>query len=122
MEVGIVLVDKVIKGLIIVEQFVNLFGVFVIGIDRDDLVGSDDGSFKGSKIFLYIGVVMMLFIGVQVVVENNYGRFDNVFNYLKRMICMFSYVFLGSMYEVLLDYGMMIQVWNIYVYVVLIVE
>lgn len=122
MEVGIAPVDKAIKGLTTAEQFVNPFGVFVTGIDRDDSAGSDDGSFKGSKIFSYTGAVMTLPTGVQVVAENNYGRPDNALNYLKRMTRTFSYAFPGGMYEVSPDYGMMSQAWNIYAYAVPIVE
>ncbi|MBW2938333.1 glycogen debranching protein [Aureisphaera sp. CAU 1614] len=122
MEVGIAPVDKAIKGLNTAEQFVNPFGVFVTGIDRDDSAGSDDGSFKGSKIFSYTGAVMTLPTGVQIVAENNYGRPDNALNYLKRMTRTFSYAFPGGMYEVSPDYGMMTQAWNIYSYAVPIVE
>ncbi|NND63979.1 MAG: glycogen debranching protein, partial [Flavobacteriaceae bacterium] len=122
MEVGIADSDKAEKALQTAEKFVNPFGVFVTGIDRDESAGSDDGSFKGSKIFSYTGAVMTLPTGVQIVAENNYGRPDKALNYLKRMTRSFSYALPGSIYEVSPDYGMMTQAWNIYGYAVPIVE
>ncbi|MEZ4779559.1 MAG: glycogen debranching protein [Flavobacteriaceae bacterium] len=122
MEVGIAPADKAIKGLTTAEKFANPFGMFVTGIDRDASAGSDEGSFKGSKIFSYTGAVMTLPTGVQIVAENNYGRPDQALNYLKRMTRTFSYALPGSMYEVSPDYGMMTQAWNIYSYAVPIVE
>lgn len=122
MELGIAPKEKALRALTTAERFINPFGVFVTGIDRDDTAGSDDGSFKGSKIFSYTGAVMTLPTGVQVVAENNYGRPDNALNYLKRMTRTFSYAFPGSIYEVSPDYGMMTQAWNIYAYAVPIVE
>ncbi len=122
MEVGIAPKDKALKALNTAEKFVNPFGVFVTGIDRDESAGSDDGSFKGSKIFSYTGAVMTLPTGVQVVSENNYGRPDKALNYLKRMTRTFSYALPGSIYEVSPDYGMVTQAWNVYGYAVPIVE
>ncbi len=122
MEVNIAPHEKAIKALKTAEQFVNPFGVFVTGIDRDESAGSDDGSFAGSKQFSYTGAVMTLPTGVQVVAENNYGRPDQALNYLKRMTRSFSYALPGSIYEVSPDYGMMTQAWNIYGYAVPIVE
>ena len=122
MEMGIADDDKAQKALKTAEKFVNPFGVFVTGIDRDDSAGSDDGSFKGSKIFSYTGAVMTLPTGVQVVAENNYGNPDKALNYLKRMTRTFSYALPGSMYEVSPDYGMMTQAWNIYSFAVPIVQ
>ncbi len=122
MEVGIADPEKAMKALETAEQFVNPFGVFVTGIDRDESAGLDDGSFKGSKIFSYTGAVMTLPTGVQVVAENNYGRPDQALNYLQRMTRTFSYALPGSMYEVSPDYGMMTQAWNIYSFAVPIVS
>lgn len=122
MEMQIPDATKALKALETAEKFVNPFGVFVTGIDRDDSAGSDDGSFKGSKVFSYTGAVMTLPTGVQVVSENNYGRPDKALNYLKRMTRTFSYALPGSIYEVSPDYGMMTQAWNIYSYAVPIVH
>lgn len=122
MEMGIADPDKAQRALTTAEQFVNPFGVFVTGIDRDESAGSDDGSFAGSKVFSYTGAVMTLPTGVQAVAENNYGRPDKALNYLQRMTRSFSYALPGSMYEVSPDYGMMAQAWNIYSFAVPIVE
>jgi glycogen debranching enzyme len=122
METKIADKDKALKALKTAERFVNPFGVFVTGIDRDDSAGSDDGSFKGSKIFSYTGAVMTLPTGVQAVSENNYGRPDKALNYLQRMTRTFSYALPGSMYEVSPDYGMIAQAWNIYSFAVPIVQ
>lgn len=122
MEMGIADSTKALKALETAEKFVNPFGVFVTGIDRDDSAGSDDGSFKGSKVFSYTGAVMTLPTGVQAVAENNYGRPDQALNYLKRMTRTFSYALPGSIYEVSPDYGMMTQAWNIYSYAIPIVQ
>ncbi len=122
MEMGLADNDKAIKALKTAERFVNPFGVFVTGIDRDASAGSDEGSFKGSKVFSYTGAVMTLPTGVQAVAENNYGHPDKALNYLKRMARTFSYALPGSMYEVSPDYGMMAQAWNIYGFAVPIVQ
>ncbi len=122
MEMGIADSTKAIQALKTAEKFVNPFGVFVTGIDRDDSAGKDEGSFKGSKIFSYTGAVMTLPTGVQVISENNYGRPDKALNYLERMDRTFSYALPGSMYEVSPDYGMITQAWNIYSYAVPIVH
>lgn len=114
MEMQIADQEKAIKALNTANQFVNPFGVFVTGIDRDESAGSDKDSFKGSKIFSYTGAVMTLPTGVQAVAENNYGRPNQALNYLKRMSRTFSYALPGSMYEVSPDYGMITQAWNIY--------
>lgn len=114
--------DKAIRALNTAQKFVNPFGVFVTGIDRDDSAGKDDGSFKGSKIFSYTGAVMTLPTAVQIVGENNYGRPDQALNYLNRMTRSFSYALPGSMYEVSPDYGMITQAWNIYGYGVPLVQ
>ena len=114
MEMGIADTTKALKALETAKQFVNPFGVFVTGIDRDQSADSDDGSFKGSKIFSYTGAVMTLPTGVQARAENNYGRPNEALNYLERMTRTFSYAFPGSMYEVSPDYGMITQAWNIY--------
>jgi glycogen debranching enzyme len=122
MEMKIADDEKALKALTTAEAFVNPFGVFVTGIDRDASAGSDEGSFKGSKIFSYTGAVMTLPTGVQAIAENNYGRPNNALNYLKRMARTFSYALPGSMYEVSPDYGMMAQAWNIYGFAVPIVQ
>ena len=122
MEVGIADPDKAMKALKTAEQFVNPFGVFVTGIDRDESAGSDDGSFAGSKAFSYTGAVMTLPTGVQAIAENNYGRTDQALDYLKRMTRSFSYALPGSMYEVSPDYGMICQAWNIYSFAVPIIR
>lgn len=122
MEMNIATQEKALKALQTAETFVNPFGVFVTGIDRDASAGSDDGSFKGSKTFSYTGAVMTLPTGVQAVAESNYGRPDKALNYLKRMTRTFSYALPGSMYEVSPDYGMITQAWNIYGFAVPIVQ
>ena len=122
MEMKIADTEKALKALNTAEQFVNPFGVFVTGIDRDESAGSDDGSFQGSKVFSYTGAVMTLPTGVQAISENNYGRPDKALDYIKRMTRSFSYALPGSMYEVSPDYGMMTQAWNIYSYAVPIVH
>jgi len=122
MEMNISENDKALRALETAEKFVNPFGVFVTGIDRDESAGSDDGSFKGSKVFSYTGAVMTLPTGVLTVAENNYGRPNNALNYLKKMSRTFSYALPGSMYEVSPDYGMMSQAWNIYGFAIPIVQ
>ena len=122
MEMKIADKDKAIKALSTAEKFVNPFGVFVTGIDRDASAGSDDGSFEGSKVFSYTGAVMTLPTGVQAVAENNYNRPDKALEYLRRMTKTFSYAFPGSIYEVSPDYGMITQAWNIYSYAIPIVH
>lgn len=122
MEMNIADEEKAIKALSTAETFVNPFGVFVTGIDRDESAGSDDGSFKGSKVFSYTGAVMTLPTGVLAVAENNYGHPDKALNYLKKMSRTFSYALPGSMYEVSPDYGMTTQAWNIYSFAIPIVQ
>ncbi len=122
MEMKIADEDKAIRALITAENFVNPFGVFVTGIDRDASAGSDDGSFKGSKVFSYTGAVMTLPTGVQAIAENNYGRPNQALNYLQRMARTFSFALPGSMYEVSPDYGMITQAWNIYSFAIPIVQ
>ena len=122
MEMKIADSAKAIKALETASKFVNPFGVFVTGIDRDESAGTDDGSFEGAKVFSYTGAVMTLPTGVLAVAENNYGRPDQALDYLKRMTRSFSYALPGSMYEVSPDYGMITQAWNIYSYAVPIVQ
>lgn len=122
MEMRIADPEKAMIALETARQFVNPYGVFVTGIDRDESAGSDDGSFQGSKAFSYTGAVMTLPTGVQAISENNYGRPDEALNYLKRMTRSFSYAFPGSMYEVSPDYGMIVQAWNIYSFAIPIVN
>jgi hypothetical protein len=77
MQTGIADTAKALAALRTGSRFVNPFGVFVTGIDRDETAGRDEGSFAGSKkIFSYTGAVMTLPTGVQAVSENNYGRPD----------------------------------------------
>jgi glycogen debranching enzyme len=122
MEMGIADPDKALRALETAASFVNPFGVFVTGIDRDESAGLDEGSFKGSKVFSYTGAVMTLPTGVQAVAENNYGRPDRALNYLERMGRTFSFALPGSMYEVSPDYGMITQAWNIYSFAIPVVQ
>ncbi len=122
MEVGIADTTKALKALETAKQFVNPFGVFVTGIDRDESAGSDEGAYKAPPIFTYTGAVMTLPTGVQARAENNYGRPNEALNYLERMTRSFSYALPGSMYEVSPDFGMMVQAWNIYSYAYPIVQ
>ncbi|MFT7268056.1 MAG: glycogen debranching enzyme [Roseivirga sp.] len=122
MEVGIADSAKAIKALETGSKYVNPFGVFVTGIDRDESAGTDAGGFaKKMKIFSYTGAVMTLPTGVQTIAENNYGRPDQALAYMQRMTNSFSYALPGSMYEVSPDFGMITQAWNIYSYAIPIV-
>jgi glycogen debranching enzyme len=119
MEAGIADTAKALAALETGNQFVNPFGMFVTGIDRDESAGKDESSFAaGKKIFSYTGAVMTLPTGVQAIAENNYGRPDQALDYLQRMTKTFSYALPGSIYEVSPDYGMTTQAWNIYSYAV----
>lgn len=123
METGIAPADKAERALKTGSQFVNPFGVFVTGIDRDESAGKNEGSFaEGKKIFSYVGAVMTLPTGVQAIAENNYTNPDQALSYLKRMSHSFSYALPGSMYEVSPDFGMMTQAWSIYSLAVPIVQ
>ena len=122
METGLADPDKALKALETARNFVNPFGMFVTGIDRDASAGTDGGSFQGSKVFSYTGAVMTLPTGVQAIAENNYGRPDRALDYLQRMCRSFSYALPGSMYEVSPDYGMITQAWNIYGFAIPVVE
>lgn len=123
MEVGVADHEKAIAALNTGSKYVNPFGLFVTGIDRDETAGSDDSGFaKKMKIFSYTGAVMTLPTGVQAIAENNYGRPDKALEYLQRMTNSFSYALPGSMYEVSPDFGMHAQAWNIYAYAVPIVK
>lgn len=117
MEVGVAEPEKAIKALNTGSKYVNPFGMFVTGIDRDETAGSDDSGFaKKMKIFSYTGAVMTLPTGVQAIAENNYGRPDQALDYIKRMTNSFGYALPGSIYEVSPDFGMHTQAWNIYSY------
>jgi glycogen debranching enzyme len=116
MEMGIADEDKAIRALDKGSKFVNPFGVFVTGIDRDESSEMEDGSFVGSKVFSYTGAVMTLPTGVQAIAENNYGRPDRALEYLQMMTRSFGFALPGSIYEVSPDYGMMAQAWNLYSY------
>jgi glycogen debranching enzyme len=118
MEMKIADHEKAIRALDKGSRFVNPFGVFVTGIDRDESSEMEDGSFSGSKVFSYTGAVMTLPTGVQAIAENNYGRPDKALNYLQKMTRSFSFALPGSIYEVSPDYGMMAQAWNLYAYAV----
>jgi len=122
METGIADSAKALAALQTAAKFVNPFGVFVTGIDRDETAGKDESSVAGNKkVFTYTGAVMTLPTGVLAIAENNYGRPDEALGYLKRMTKSFSFALPGSIYEVSPDYGMMAQAWNIYSYAVPIV-
>lgn len=122
MEMNIADPQKAEEALETAEKFLNPFGLFVTGIDRDESAGQDEGSFKGSKVFSYTGAVMTLPTGVLAIAENNYGHPDKALDLLQRMTRSFSYALPGSMYEVSPDYGMMTQAWNIYAFAVPIVQ
>ncbi|MCB9337436.1 MAG: glycogen debranching protein [Lewinellaceae bacterium] len=119
MEIGIADTAKALLALETGARFVNPFGMFVTGIDRDESAGKDEGSFaQGKKVFSYTGAVMTLPTGVQAIAENNYGRPDKALGYLQRMARTFSFALPGSMYEVSPDFGMMAQAWNLYSFAV----
>lgn len=105
------------------NRFVNPFGVFVTGIDRDESAGTDVSSAaQQKKVFSYTGAVMTLPTGVQTVAENNYSQPDKALGYLKRLTRSFSYALPGSIYEVSPDYGMMTQAWTLYGYAIPIIR
>ncbi|MEM9832830.1 MAG: hypothetical protein AAF944_19515 [Bacteroidota bacterium] len=123
MEMGIADSAKAKAALKTGSQFVNPFGVFVTGIDRDKTAGQDAGSFTlNKKVFSYTGAVMTLPTGVQAIAENNYGNPDAALDYLQRMTRTFGFALPGSIYEVSPDYGMITQAWNLYSYAVPIVQ
>ncbi|WP_242117565.1 glucosidase family protein [Aestuariivivens sediminicola] len=122
LETGIADAQKAKQALKTARKFVNPYGVFVTGIDRDASAGKEIGSFKGSKVFSYTGAVMTLPTGVSAVAENNYGNPDQALDYLKRMGRSFSFALPGSIYEVSPDYGMFAQAWNLYSYAVPVVQ
>ena len=122
MEMGLADTAKALTALKTGSQFVNPYGMFVTGIDRDETAGQEVGSFgKERKVFTYTGAVMTLPTGVQAVAENNYGRPDAALGYLQRITRSFGYALPGSIYEVSPDYGMMTQAWNLYSFAVPIV-
>ncbi|MDT0607886.1 amylo-alpha-1,6-glucosidase [Croceitalea rosinachiae] len=116
MEMGIADNDKALRALETAKNYVNPFGVFVTGIDRDESAGSNENTYIAPPIFTYTGAVMTLPTGVSAIAENNYGRPNEALDYLERMTRSFSYALPGSMYEVSPDFGMMAQAWNIYSY------
>lgn len=122
MEMGIADGEKAVKALETAKTYVNPFGVFVTGIDRDNSAGSNENTYKAPPIFNYTGAVMTLPTGVSAIGENNYGRPNEALDYLERMTRSFSYALPGSMYEVSPDFGMMAQAWNIYSYAYPIVQ
>ncbi|MFC3880079.1 glycogen debranching protein [Algoriphagus namhaensis] len=121
MEVGVADPEKAKIALETGRKYTNPFGVFVTGIDRDELAENEDGTFKGSQIFSYTGAVMTLPTGVQAIGENKYGNPDAALDYLKRMTRSFGFAMPGSIYEVSPDYGMFTQAWNLYSFAVPIV-
>jgi glycogen debranching enzyme len=117
MEMGIADEAKAKKALETAKKFTNPYGMFVTGIDRDETAGSDEGSFvTNRKIFTYTGAVMTLPTGVSAVAENNYGRPDEAYSLLKRILKSFSFALPGSIYEVSPDFGMFAQAWNMYAF------
>ena len=117
MEMGVADKEKAIKALETAKKFTNPYGMFVTGIDRDQTAGTEEGSFvTNRKIFTYTGAVMTLPTGVQAVAENNYGRPDEAYSLLKRMMKSFSFALPGSIYEVSPDFGMFSQAWNMYAF------
>jgi glycogen debranching enzyme len=117
MEMGIASKEQAQKALETAKKFTNPYGMFVTGIDRDETAGSDEGSFvTNRKIFTYTGAVMTLPTAVSVVAENNYGRPDEAFSLLKKMLKSFSFALPGSIYEVSPDFGMFAQAWNMYAF------
>ncbi len=121
MEVGIADPEKAEIALETGRKYTNPFGVFVTGIDRDELAANEEGTFEGSKVFSYTGAVMTLPTGVQAIGENNYGNPDAALDYLQRMTRSFGFALPGSIYEVSPDYGMFTQAWNMYSFAVPIV-
>ncbi|HTE28075.1 alpha-L-rhamnosidase-related protein [Flavitalea sp.] len=119
MEMGIADSAKAIIALETAKKFTNPFGMFVTGIDRDESAGTDTGSFAAlanKRTFTYTGAVMTLPTGVQIVSENNYGRPDEAYALMLKMLGTFSYALPGSIYEVSPDFGMMTQAWNLYAF------
>jgi glycogen debranching enzyme len=119
MEMGIADTAKAIIALETAKKFTSPFGMFVTGIDRDEAAGIDTGSFAAlanKRAFTYTGAVMTLPTGVQIVSENNYGRPDEAYALMQKMLGSFSYALPGSIYEVSPDFGMMTQAWNLYAF------
>ena len=68
--------------------------MFVTGIDRNEKSVKEENSFASTankKEFTYTGTVMTLPTGVQVVAENNYGRPDEAYQLLKKIVLTSSY-------------------------------
>ncbi|MEL6649182.1 MAG: glycogen debranching protein [Bacteroidota bacterium] len=123
MEIGIADTARALRALETGSQFVNPFGLFVTGIDRDESAGKDESSFAvGKKVFTYTGAVMTLPTGVMAVAENQYGRPDRSLDYIQRLTRSFSFALPGSIYEVSPDFGMMTQAWNLYGFAIPIVQ
>lgn len=119
METGVAETEKAIKALNTAQKYSNPYGMFVTGIDRDETAGNTESSYASTvkkNEFTYTGTVMTLPTGVQIIAENNYGRPDEAYKLLKKVLKTFSYALPGSMYEVSPDYGMMTQAWNIYAF------
>ncbi len=97
------------------KKYTNPFGLFVTGIDRDEISEQNQDVTKFvRKTFTYTGAVMTLPTGVVAIGENNYGNPDTALEYLNKMTKTFGYVLPGAIYEVSPDYGMMCQAWNLY--------
>ncbi len=117
MEMGIADKEKALKALETAKKYRGTYGMYVTGIDRDEMANADEGSFAvGKKIFNYTGAVMTLPTGVQAIAENNYGRPNEAYTLLKKMLGSFSYALPGSIYEVSPDFGMFSQAWNLYAF------
>jgi hypothetical protein len=89
LEMGIANKEKALIALETAKKFTNPFGMFVTGIDRDESAGANDGSYAAvadKKVFTYTGTVMTLPTGVQVVSENNYGRANEAYSLLRKML------------------------------------
>ncbi|MET0244986.1 MAG: hypothetical protein ABW174_16015 [Flavitalea sp.] len=119
MEMGIADTARALAALATAQKFTSPFGMFVTGIDRDENAGNEEGSFAAEankRAFTYTGAVMTLPTGVQVVAENNYGRAEQAYSLLRKMVATFGYALPGSIYEVSPDFGMMTQAWNLYAF------
>ena len=123
LETGVADTAKALAALKTAQRYVNRFGVFVTGIDRDEHPEGEVGSFaQGKHAFSYTGAVMTLPTGVLAIGANRYGQPDLALDYLQRLGRSFGYALPGSMYEVSPDYGMMTQAWNVYALAVPLVQ
>jgi glycogen debranching enzyme len=117
MEMGLADKEKALLALETAKKYSGTYGMYVTGIDRDQQENADEGSFAiGKKIFNYTGAVMTLPTGVQAVSANNYGKPDEAYSLLKKMLRSFSFALPGSIYEVSPDFGMFSQAWTLYAF------